>query len=218
MVNRKNRLQINNKGMKQMSALHHQKPSLMSNGEFEFCLQEGKIALYPFGIKELYSTEYLKWMNDADITKTIGRFDYLMPVSRKKLVEYYNSIDRENTVFLAIYLSTTRTNKKSRKGIFIGTLKIYDVDKLARRASIGIVIGDKQKWGRGYARTAIHIAMRYIFEVLGLNKITAGYLANNIGIEKAFQKNGFQREAIFKEQAFFAGELVDHIFVCKFRG
>lgn len=185
-----------------------------------FCLHEAEIVLFPFGTKELYSEEYLRWMNDIDTTKTLGRFEYLMPVDRPQLVEYFNSINKNNTVFLAIYLNENYRSQQLDKAsmCFIGTLKIYDIDQLARRASIGIAIGNRAHWGKGYAAKAIRIACRYIFDALGMRKITAGYIASNIGMEKAFLKNGFHIEATFKEQLFHEGEYVDHTFVCKFRG
>lgn len=185
-----------------------------------FCLQEDEMYLFPFGTKELYSEEYLTWMNDLEITKTLGRFDYLMPVDRSKLVEYYRGINPNNTVFLAIYLGGegegTRKDKSAMD--FIGTLKIYDIDQLARRASIGIAIGDRANWGKGYSTKAIRIACRYIFDVLGLRKITAGYVASNTGMERAFLKNGFEVEAVFKDHLFYDGSYMDHKFVRKFRG
>lgn len=184
-----------------------------------FCLHEDDICLFSFGMDELYSEEYLKWMNDLEITKTLGRLDYLMPVDRAKLVEYYNGINKENTIFLAIYLkgNSPPTQIKKTDMKFIGTLKIYDIDLLAKRASLGIAIGDKLVWGKGYASKAIHIASQYVFEVLGLRKITAGYIASNISMERAFLKNGFGIEAIFKEHLYYEGQYVDHKFVCKFR-
>jgi RimJ/RimL family protein N-acetyltransferase len=185
-----------------------------------FCLHEDDMYLLPFGTKELHSEEYLTWMNDVEITKTLGRFDYLMPVDRSKLVDYYNAINRNNTVFLAIYLGgglhSSQIDKTEMR--FIGSLKIYDIDQLARRASIGVAIGDRANWGKGYSSKAIRIACQYIFETLGLRKITAGYIASNIGMERAFLKNGFEVEAIFKEHLYYEGTYSDHKYVCKFRG
>lgn len=185
-----------------------------------FCLQEDEMCLFPFGLKELYSDEYLSWMNDLEITKTLGRFDYLMPVDRSKLVEYYQGMNHNNTVFLAIYIgdSSFVGSKDKTAMTFIGTIKIYEIDQLARRASIGIAIGDRANWGKGYSTKAVRIACKYIFEILGLRKITAGYVASNIGMERAFLKNGFEIEAVFKEHLFYDGGYMDHKFVCKFRG
>ena len=178
-----------------------------------FLLRKGTVVLHPFTRRELLSAEYLKWMNDPQVTRTIGRFDYLFPVSRTKLIEYFDSIDTDSTIFLGIHVQS-KTRDKQR---FVGTLKIYDIDQLARRAAIGIMVGDTKVWGRGIASTAIHLACRYIFEELGFRKIVAGYLATNAGIHRAFEKNGFEIEGVLREQVFFAGRLVDHILVSKFR-
>ena len=184
-----------------------------------FCLHEDKIYLFAFGSQELYSEEYLKWMNDLEVTKTLGRYDYLMPVDRAKLVEYYNSINKDDTIFLAIYLSANCHSAQIKKSDmkFIGTLKIYGIDLLAKRAEIGIAIGDRSEWGQGHAGTAIRIACRYIFGTLGLRKIVAGYIASNIAMERVFLQNGFEVEAIFKEHLHHEGQYVDHKFVCKFK-
>lgn len=171
-----------------------------------FLLREGDVILRPFGRGELMSAEYLRWMNDPAVTRTIGRFDYLMPVSRAKLVQYFADIDTDSTLFLAIH----------RRGRFVGTLKLYDFDPLARRASLGIMVGP-QAWGRGVATAAIRAACKYVFDVLGFSKVGAGYLASNVGMHKAFAKNGFRIEGRLRDQVFFQGRLEDHIFVGKFR-
>ncbi len=177
-----------------------------------FSLGEGGVVLRPFARRNLYSPEYLRWMNDPRVTRTIGRFDYLFPVSQAKLVDYFNSIDTATSIFLAIYAK--RTPRASKR--FVGTFKIYDMDQLARRASIGIVVGEPEAWGRGIASAAIRAACRFIFDELGFRKVTAGYHATNIGMHRAFKKNGFLVEGVLRDHLYFAGKVVDHVLVCKF--
>ena len=184
--------------------------SALSNAPFE--LREGSISLRPFTRRDAASADYLRWMNDPQVTRTIGRFDYLLPVSRAKLKQYFEDIDADSTVFLAIQSPTKRGGAPR----FVGTLKIYDLDPLARRASLGIMVGERKAWGRGIATAAIRAACRYVFEVLGFSKMTAGYLATNTGMHQAFRRNGFRTEGVLRRQVFFAGRLVDHVMVCKF--
>lgn len=178
-----------------------------------FSLISGRVVLRPFTRRHLESPQYLRWMNDREVTRTIGRFDYLFPVGRAKLRRYFDDIDPETTLFLAIDAPTVRGGRPR----FVGTLKIYDLDHLARRASLGILVGERSAWGRGIASAAIEAASRYVFEDLGFQKITAGYLATNAGMARAFEKNGFRVEAVLRKQLFAAGRLVDHVMVCKFR-
>lgn len=186
-------------------------PRQSSLRDSPFVLKEGAVVLRPFTRRDAASNEYLRWMNDPEVTRTIGRFDYLLPVSRAKLLQYFDDIDTDSTVFLGIHLQPRR----GRSARLVGTLKIYDLDALARRASLGIVVGDRDAWGRGIASAAIRAACNYVFEVLGFGKVTAGYLSTNIGMHKAFMKNGFEIEGVLKKHLFFAGELVDHVLVRK---
>ena len=181
--------------------------------ESTFALIEGAVMLRPFTRRDAASAAYLRWMNDPQVTRTIGRFDYLLPVSRAKLLRYFDDIDMNTAVFLGIYYRT-RPKAKPR---MVGTLKLYDIDPLARRASLGIMVGERSVWGRGVASTAIRAACRYVFEVLGFEKMAAGYLASNTAMHKAFRKNGFIVEGRLRKQVFFAGRLDDHIMVGKFR-
>jgi len=177
-----------------------------------FSLREGDVMLRPFTRRQLNSPDYLRWMNDPRVTRTIGRFDYLFPVSRAKLVQYFKSINTDTTLFLAIYVKRGLRRREQ----FVGTLKVYDMDFLARRASIGIVVGEPRAWGRGIASAAIRAICRFVFDELGFRKVTAGYHASNVGMQRAFEKNDFVVEGILREQLFLAGKFVDHVLVCKF--
>lgn len=189
----------------------------MSLENIFFCLKNNKIALYPFSNDELNSPSYLKWMNDFDIVKTIGRNDYLMPVSHQKLVQYVQGINTETTMFLAIYYNEKGVEEGKEKNNFVGTLKIYDIDFIHKRASIGILVGEKVFWGKNIATQAIALADEYILNKLHLNKITAGYLASNIGMKKAFEKNGYIQEGELKKHFFDSEVFQDTILVAKFK-
>lgn len=188
-------------------------PRQSSLRDSPFILHEGAVVLRPFTRGEAASAAYLRWMNDPQVTRTIGRFDYLFPVSRAKLLQYFNDIDTDSAVFLGIHY---RPRAGSRPRL-VGTLKIYDLDALARRASLGIMVGERRAWGRGIASAAIRAACRYVFEVLGFGKVSAGYLASNVGMHRAFRNNGFRVEGRLRKQVFFAGRLADHVMVGKFR-
>lgn len=165
-----------------------------------FCLSNGSLKLKYFGNNELYSAKYLDWMNDTDIVTTIGRFEYLLPVTQIDLVNYVNNIDRTKSMFLAIF----------KNDDFIGTLKVYEINQLTKSAGIGIAIGDKNYWGKGVASDVISLVKKYLFDVLGLRRLYAGYYESNIGMEKAFFNNDFEVEGILREHIFTNGKFVNH--------
>ncbi len=92
---------------------------------------------------------------------------------------------------------TKKTNRKTF-GIFntnstpeeyIGTIELYNLTR--RTATLGIVIGERNYWGKGYGPEAINAILRYAFEVLNLDKVRLNTFADNIRAQNSFKKVGF---------------------------
>jgi len=79
-------------------------------------------------------------------------------------------------------------------GFHIGNIKLGPIHAIHRRAAIGIVIGEKGEWGKGYAAEAIESIARHGFAVLGLHRLEAGFYAGNRNSITAFEKAGFRPE------------------------
>lgn len=145
---------------------------------------------------------YYDWINDIDVIKyTESRF---YPNSKKQLEEYILKIsDDMNSVFFAII------DKKTNK--YIGNIKLGNINWIHRFGDIGIIIGDKDFWGKGYAQEAIKLIVNYGFKVLNLNKLTAGCYSLNKGSIGAFKKVGFEEEGYLKKHYFYNGEYIDAV-------
>jgi len=145
---------------------------------------------------------YYKWMNAPEVTRFLeSRFN---PNSIETLREYVEGKlgDREN-VFLAIVLKDRDRH--------IGNIKLGPINWIHRFADIGILIGEQDCWGKGYAGEAIQLMVDYAFGKLNLHKLTAGSYSLNQGSVKAFQKVGFEIEGVRKELFYCDGGYVDHI-------
>ncbi len=150
---------------------------------------------------------YYHWMNDDDITcYTESRF---YPYSKEQLHAYVAALDgMADSVFLAIIEKSSERH--------IGNIKLGTINWIHRRADIGILIGDKHCWGKGYASEAIDLLSEYAFSKLNLHKVWAGCYIDNIASIKAFEKAGFEREGIQKRHVYYAGEYVDVVLLGKF--
>jgi RimJ/RimL family protein N-acetyltransferase len=139
-------------------------------------------------------------MNDPEITSFLeSRF---FPISVESLRQYVADRQKDrDSVFLAI------VDKK--QDLHIGNVKLGPIDWIHRRAEIGILVGEKTLWGRGYATETIKLVVNYAFRVLDLHKVTAGCYENNLGSQKAFEKAGFQVEGVRRRHSFWEGQYVD---------
>jgi [ribosomal protein S5]-alanine N-acetyltransferase len=143
---------------------------------------------------------YYHWMNDPEVTQYLESRFY--PNSIDKLIEYVKEkIADKNNIFLAIVLK--------EKDQHIGNIKLDPINWIHRRGDIGIIIGEKSCWGKGYASEAIGVLVKYSFQKLNLHKLTAGCYALNSGALKAFQKKGFEIEGSLKKHSLCNGRYVD---------
>lgn len=144
--------------------------------------------------------DYLSWMNDYETVKyTESRF---MQHSKESLIQFVkNANNSGNNYFFAII------DKKSGK--HIGNIKIGNINSYHRFGDIGLIIGDKNFWGKGVATTAIKLCVDIAFKQLRLNRLSAGIYDLNIGSIKAFEKAGFVQESCEKSKYIFEAKFID---------
>jgi len=145
---------------------------------------------------------YCGWMNDPSVSQYLESRFY--PHTVKSLKKYIKDKqgDRSN-VFLAIILKDSNRH--------IGNIKLGPIDDIHRLADIGIIIGEKDCWGKGYATEAIRLIVKYAFDKLNLHKVTAGCYGPNKGSIKAFKKAGFLQEGVHKTHCYCNGRYVDDV-------
>jgi RimJ/RimL family protein N-acetyltransferase len=105
------------------------------------------------------------------------------------------------SVFFAIIEKST--------GQHIGNVKIGHIQPVHRSADVGIIIGEKSCWGKGYATETLQLAAAYAAQTLKLHKLWAGIYADNFGSQQAFLRAGFEEEGRFAAHWFFDGHYVD---------
>ena len=93
----------------------------------------------------------------------------------------------------------------------IGNIKIGPLHGVHGTAELGFLIGEQDCWGKGYATEAIALAIELAFNKLSARKIIAGCYRENVASEKAFIKNGFEREGYLKQHVMDGQEVTDVI-------
>lgn len=160
-----------------------------------------RLYLKPICIDDV-NEKYLKWMNDLEVNQYLeSRFS---KHSIATLTEYVKKINLNPDIYF--FTICIQSNNEH-----IGNIKIGPVNKHHLRADIGIMIGEKKWWGKGFATEAISIVTRYAFEYLKLNRLNAGCYAANRGSARAFEKCGWTREGLLRGNALLSGQPHDCI-------
>jgi len=140
---------------------------------------------------------YLSWLNDPEVTKYMetGR----LPVTMEQLEKYYEEITNSpNHVIFAII--ETETDKH------IGNITLNDINWIHSNANLGIMIGEKDCWGKGYGTEAIRLITDYAFMKLNIMKVWAGMYADHKASIRAFEEAGFTKEAELRNELYLNNE------------
>jgi [ribosomal protein S5]-alanine N-acetyltransferase len=83
-------------------------------------------------------------------------------------------------------------------GFTIGTVALTEFNEYHGVANLGIVIGNKNYWGKGIATEVITAVVHYAFEHLNIFSIGAEVEEGNTPMMKAFEKVGFKQDGLFE--------------------
>jgi RimJ/RimL family protein N-acetyltransferase len=146
---------------------------------------------------------YLLWINDAEVNQYLKMRP---PVSREDEEEFLRKSDlktRPPEVLMAIELLEERKH--------IGSVGFEHVELVDRRATLGIMIGEKNCWSRGYGTDAILTMVRYGFEELNLNRVDLTCDERNARGIACYRKCGFTEEGRLKQHRFAKGRYWDTV-------
>jgi len=142
--------------------------------------------------KEL-TDEYLQWLNDDEVCRHNSHA--IFPNTEQKMKDYFNRLDSQREVVLAIIDSEADKH--------IGNISLQNINWVSRNAEFAILLGDKKYWGKGYGEEAAKLIVDYGFDRLNLHRIYCGTLEENEGMKKLalkmkMKQEGLRREAIYK--------------------
>ena len=87
-------------------------------------------------------------------------------------------------------------------GVHIGNCMYYDIDTEARRAELGIMIGESEYWNGGYGTDAVRTMLRHIFTTTWLQLVYLHTLTSNERAQRAFTKAGFEPDRELRKDGY----------------
>ena len=151
---------------------------------------------------------FARWHGNPDVRHWLHMSE--MPTQTLELERQRWQIARNDPTRVSFVIETL-------DGVPIGNIVLIAVDAIHRRAELGIAIGEKGDWGRGYGTDAIRVILRYAFEVLNLRRVELiTDIDNERGI-RAYEKCGFVREGVLRAKRMRYGEPLDMLIMAVLR-
>jgi RimJ/RimL family protein N-acetyltransferase len=98
---------------------------------------------------------------------------------------------------------------ETKDGVHIGNMDLGPVEPEDRRAMLGIMIGEREYWGRGYGTDAIRTLFRFAFEEMNLNRVWLTAFEFNERSIACYRKCGFREEGRLRQDRFARGRYWD---------
>jgi len=151
---------------------------------------------------------WFTWLNDSDVTTFQNKG--IFPNTIEKQTKYYESLlNNTNEVVFAIIDEETQKH--------IGCVGLHRIDWVHRSAELGIVIGDRNVWGKKFGKQAWQLISDYGFNVLNLHKIYAIIVAGNVPSCKCAESAGFRRDGNMRDFLYKNGKYMDAHYYSRLR-
>lgn len=143
---------------------------------------------------------YYAWINDPEVIEHLGA---RYPFSHAQ--------EREFIAAPATYGNLSLTVVTLADDCPIGNVALRETSAENRSANLGIMIGAKEYWDRGYGTDAMRTVCRFGFEMMNLHRIELDVFAGNDRALKVYERLGFVREGQRRQAHYSRGRYVDVI-------
>jgi RimJ/RimL family protein N-acetyltransferase len=127
--------------------------------------------------------ESYTWQSDPELAHLDASQVLTVPFVQY-LTSYQHEIDYPTTTRQQFAIETL-----DRK--YIGYCSYYGIHESTGAAELGIMIGNRDYWNKGYGTDAVATLLDYIFQGTKLNRVHLKTLATNYRAQRSFRKCGF---------------------------
>jgi len=142
---------------------------------------------------------FVKWFNDPEVTQFLLRSP---PMGMEEEERWFDNLVRDEGKVFCI---------ETLDGRLIGNLGVMHIDWSNRKADIGVVLGEKDYWSKGYGTEAITLLLGYMFEELNLHRIWLYCEEDNKRAQRCYEKCGFRKEGVFRDNRRKGGRYLNDI-------
>lgn len=145
---------------------------------------------------------FVAWLNDPDVREFLMLYS---PLSIEQEERWF-----KDTLDQPPYNQPLAVEVRDEDGWrTVGNCSFHIQDWRVRSAELGIFIGDKASWGKGYGTEVMRLLLEHGFMTLNLNRIYLRVYASNLRAIRAYEKAGFVHEGRMRQAEYRNGVFDD---------
>ena len=123
---------------------------------------------------------FTEWLNDLEVTTNLTLYNSVINLEKEK--EFLDNLSKDHHYSII----------EIERNEVIGTCGFVDLDCINQTSEIGIFIGNKSYWNKGYGREALALLLDFGFKALNLHNVMLKVYSFNERAIKAYEKVGFK--------------------------
>lgn len=156
---------------------------------------------------DVYAKTSAHWQRDSEFKRLLDS-DPVQPVSEKAIKDWLEKqIEKGSQPERYYFTVRTLTDDK-----LIGFFGLY-LDLIHSDAMVGIGIGEREFWSKGYGTDMMKVSLRYAFLDLGLQRVTLGLHDYNPRALRSYEKAGFRLEGRMRKDMLREGKRTDTLWM-----
>ena len=144
-----------------------------------------------------------RWYEDAGFARL---FD-ATPVAPRNKAQWTKWLEEQQDADDGFLFAIRETNA----GAIIGYLELDGILWTHGNGWLGIGLGDRKHWGRGYGQEAVELVLKFAFHELNLHRVQLTVFSYNQRAIALYEKLGFIQEGVFREHIQRDGRRYDMI-------
>lgn len=149
---------------------------------------------------------FVRWLNDPEVRQYLEMY---LPMSVAEEEQWFEAYLKDDTSRIF--------GIETEEGRLIGNIGLHNLDWKNRKALLGIVIAEREYWGRGYGTDAVTTLLDFAFNEMNLHRVSLSVFEFNERAVRCYEKCGFRHEGRAKEALFRDGSYHDHFLMAILR-
>ena len=171
-------------------------------------LLRGELVRFSFEEPDAHAKAEAHWMRDSEFVRYMDS-DPAQLLSEKRIRDWYveNRIDKGFEP--ERYSFSVRTLAEDK---LIGFLGLW-VNLIHSEAWVGLGIGEREFWSKGYGTDMMNICLRYAFMELCVYRVALGLHEYNPRALRSYEKAGFRLEGRSRQEILREGKRTDTLWM-----
>lgn len=149
--------------------------------------------------------QFLRWINDPEVVENL---EVYAPMGTVEEEVWFDAMKARPIDEHALVIEVHPEGSDDR-WVVIGNTSFFPINQKARSVEIGIMIGEKDYWNKGYGTEVMRTMCHYGFEELNLNRIWLRVYDTNPRARKAYENAGFVYEGTLRQAEYKHGRYID---------